>query len=587
MFSHHPLFKTFTGQMWMWTDGVYFLVHNPLLGVMRTPTSCGRLISMKKEVRSELMALGTKADVNSSKWLLMNMSSSSEANSCMRRTNPSGAFPLCLRITRSNSFCNRNTTLTNLSVSSLPETLFETQTHHSNWKLQQRLYTGMGQSMRGAVHWHPPPPTSHTEHTCKSTQRHCWHQSCSCLSLEVTAGARKERRQETENRGMLLLGQEKRGGRTQREQREVTAGAGKERRQETENSGRLLLGQEKRAGRRQRTEEGYCWEGKVTAGRGGRRQRTEEGHWRREKRQVTENRGRLLLGQGERGGRRKRTEEGYCWGREREEAGDREQRKVTAGAGRERRLETENRGRLLLGQGERGGGRQRTEEGYCWGRKREAGDWEQRKVTAGAGKERQETENRGRLLLGQGKEAGDWEQRKVTAGAGRERRQETENRGRLLLGQGERGGRRQRTEEGYCWGREREAGDWEQRKVTAGAGRRCRRQGAELRKVIAWVRKERRQETENRGRSLLGQGKRGRRPRTEEGHCWGRERMQETGDRTEACYCWGREREEAGDREQRIRQLVSWPPQAGHPEKGSMPSSKHILPQLYFHKPLI
>lgn len=28
--------------------------------------------------------------------------------------------------------CNTNTTLTNLSVSSLPETLFETQTHHSN-----------------------------------------------------------------------------------------------------------------------------------------------------------------------------------------------------------------------------------------------------------------------------------------------------------------------------------------------------------------------------------------------------------------------------------------------------------------------
>ena len=32
---------------------------------------------------------------------------------------------------------------------------------------------------------------------------------------------------------MLELGQEKRGGRTQREQRKVTAGAGKERRQET------------------------------------------------------------------------------------------------------------------------------------------------------------------------------------------------------------------------------------------------------------------------------------------------------------------------------------------------------------------
>ena len=74
----------------------------------------------------------------------------------------------------------------------------------------------------------------------------------------------------------------------------------------------------------------------------------------RERRQETENRGRSLA-QGE-------------------EAGNREQRKVTAGAGRERRQETENRGRLLLGQGERGGRRQRTEEGYCWGRKREAGD---------------------------------------------------------------------------------------------------------------------------------------------------------------------------------------------------------------------
>ena len=122
---------------------------------------------------------------------------------------------------------------------------------------------------------------------------------------------------------------------------------------------------------------------------------------RKERRQETENRGRSLLGQGKRGGRRQRTEEGHCWGREREEAGDREQRKVTAGAGRERRQETENRGRSLLGQGKRGGRRQRTEEGHCWGTEREeAGDREQRKVIAGVRKERQETENRGRLLLG-------------------------------------------------------------------------------------------------------------------------------------------------------------------------------------------
>ena len=76
----------------------------------------------------------------------------------------------------------------------------------------------------------------------------------------------------------------------------------------------------------------------------------------------------------------------------------------------------------------------RTEEGYCLGEEREeAGDREQRKVTAGAGKERQETENRGRSLLGQGEDAGDGGQ----------------NRGLLvlLLGQGKRGGRRQRTED--------------------------------------------------------------------------------------------------------------------------------------------
>ena len=153
------------------------------------------------------------------------------------------------------------------------------------------------------------------------------------------------------------------------------------------------------------------------------------------------------------------------------EAGDREQRKVIAGVRKERHA-TENRGRLPLGQGKRGR-RQRTEEGHCWGREREE-----------AGEQRTEEGYR----WGREREAGDREQRKDTAGAGG-------------------GGRRQRTEKGHCWGTEREeAGDREQRKVIAGAGR------------------ERRQEAENRERLPLGQGKRGRRQRTEEGYCWGRKR---------------------------------------------------------------
>ena len=85
----------------------------------KTHTISGPPTSMANVVRRELRALGTRAEVNNSRWLFTNMSSSAEEISCMRCTKPPLAFPLCAWITWSRSFWNGKKAIGSSSTSSV------------------------------------------------------------------------------------------------------------------------------------------------------------------------------------------------------------------------------------------------------------------------------------------------------------------------------------------------------------------------------------------------------------------------------------------------------------------------------------